>query len=123
MNNNILKKSALEKLEKLGLTKDEVLALVEVDEEETFTMEDEPSAEFSQGKIWQQIVLEEHLTYYNNRYGTNHTFEEYYDGIVDEKIMVHYNWKKLLGLEGEEEVEPSPGVKTKKFYEHGHRQD
>jgi|TARA_Y100000310_G_C20646300_1_gene796792 hypothetical protein len=121
MNNNILKKSALEKLEKLGLTKDEVLALVEVDEEETFTMEDEPSAEFSQGKIWQQIVLEEHLTYYNNRYGTNHTFEEYYDGIVDEKIMVHYNWKKLLGLEGEEEVEPSPGVKTKKFYEHGHR--
>ena len=43
MNNNILKESALAKLEKLGLTKEEVLSLVD-DGEETIVTEDEESS-------------------------------------------------------------------------------
>ena len=97
MSNNILKASALEKLEKLGLTKDEVLALVD-DGEETVAIED-GSPEKEERKSWQHIFMEEHRGYYNKRYGTNYTFQEYYDGVVNETIKVHYKWKELLGLE------------------------
>ena len=56
MSNNILKASALEKLEKLGLTKDEVLALVD-DGEETVVVED-GSPEGEERKSWQHIFME-----------------------------------------------------------------
>ena len=89
MTNNILKKSALDKLEKLGLTQEEVLSLfdekVEVEEP-------------TEKKSWQQLVMEEHLGYYNERYGTSYSFEEYYDAVVNKKIKVHYEWKTLLGI-------------------------
>ena len=38
------------------------------------------------------------MGYYNERYGTSFTFEEYYDAVVNEKIDVHYDWQQLLGM-------------------------
>lgn len=95
MNNNVLRKSALEKLEKLGLTKEEVLSLIN-DEEETIVAEDSES--FSESKSWQQLVMEEHLGYYNKRYSTNYNFKEYYEGVTSGEIKVHYKWKEMLGV-------------------------
>lgn len=82
-----LRKSALDKLQKLGLTEEEVLSLLEDEVEEVV-----------ERKSWQQLVMEEHLGYYNKQHGTSHSFEEYYEGIVNGDIQVHYDWKKLLGI-------------------------
>ena len=60
MSNNILKDSALAKLEKLGLTKEEVLSLID-DGEETIVAEDGESDGSGESKSWQQLVMEEHL--------------------------------------------------------------
>ena len=49
-------------------------------------------------KSWQQLVMEEHMEYYNENHNTNYTFEEYYDAVVNRKIEVHYDWQQLLGM-------------------------
>ena len=49
-------------------------------------------------KPWQQLFMEEQLGYYNEEHETSYTFKEYYDAVVNEKIKVHYDWEKLLGL-------------------------
>ena len=49
-------------------------------------------------KSWQQLFMEEQLGYYNEEHETSYTFKEYYDAVVNEKIKVHYDWEKLLGL-------------------------
>ena len=49
-------------------------------------------------KSWQQLVMEEHMEYYNENHNTNYTFEEYYDAVVNRKIEVHYDWRQLLGM-------------------------
>ena len=95
MSNSILKKSALAKLEKLGLSKEEVLSLFD-EEEESIVAEDSES--FSESKSWQQLVMEEHMGYYNERYGTHYAFEEYYEGVTSGEIKVHYKWKEMLGV-------------------------
>ena len=76
---NDAKKSAIAKLAKMGLTEEEVLALFE-DEEETIVAEDGESSG-GESKSWQQLVMEEHVGYYNKRYNTNLTFDEYYEGV------------------------------------------
>tara|TARA_B100001564_G_scaffold261075_1_gene222835 strand:+ start:530 stop:889 length:360 start_codon:yes stop_codon:yes gene_type:complete len=118
MDNNVLKKSALEKLEKLGLTKEEVLSLID-DGEETIVAEDGESDGDGESKSWQQLVMEEHLGYYNERYGTKYTFEEYYDAVVNEKIVVHYKWKEMLGLEEPTPFPVNPDYNAEKFKKHG----
>ena len=118
MDNNVLRKSALEKLEKLGLTKEEVLSLID-DGEETIIAEDGESDGSGESKSWQQLVMEEHLGYYNARYGTKYTFEEYYDAVINEKIVVHYNWKQLLGVEEQTPFPVDPNVNSEKFKKHG----
>jgi len=118
MDNNVLKKSALAKLEKLGLTKEEVLSLID-DGEETIVAEDGESESSGESKSWQQLVMEEHLGYNNERYGTNYNFQEYYDGVVNEKIEVHYNWKQLLGVEEQTPLPVDPNVNLEKFKKHG----
>ena len=50
-------------------------------------------------KLWQQLVMEEHMENYNKENGTSYEFDEYYDDVVNEKIKVHYDWKQLLGIE------------------------
>ena len=50
-------------------------------------------------KVWQQIVMEEHMENYNKENGTSYSFDEYYDDVVNEKIKVHYDWKQLLKAE------------------------
>lgn len=50
-------------------------------------------------KVWQQLVMEEHMENYNKENGTSYSFDEYYDDVVNEKIKVHYDWKQLLGME------------------------
>ena len=49
-------------------------------------------------KSWQQLVMKEHMEYYNENHNTNYTFEEYYDAVVNRKIEVHYDWQQLLGM-------------------------
>ena len=115
MSNSILKESALAKLEKLGLTKEAVLSLVD-DGEETIVAEDGDSGE---SKSWQQLVMEEHLIYYNKRYHTNHTFDEYYEGVTSDKIEVHYKWKEMLGLEEMKKSKPNENVNIDKFKKFG----
>ena len=91
MTNKTLQESALNKLKALGLSKEEVLSL----------LNDNTEAEDTNPvdrKTWQQLVMEEQMGYYNERYGTSFTFEEYYDAVVNEKIKVHYDWQQLLGM-------------------------
>jgi hypothetical protein len=107
MSNNILRESALAKLEKLGLSKEEVLSLLN-DGEKTVVVEDGNSDE---SKSWQQLVMEEHLGYYNERYSTDYNFDEYYEGVVNGKIEVHYNWKQMLGLEEQTPIPPNENAK------------
>ena len=114
---NDAKKSAIAKLAKMGLTEEEVLSLFE-DEEETIVAEDGESSG-GENKSWQQLVMEEHVGYYNKRYNTNLTFDEYYEGVVNEKIEVHYNWKQMLGLEEPAVIPVDPDVKTEKFIKNG----
>ena len=57
--------------------------------------EDEDETE---SKSWQQLVMEEHMEYYNENHNTNYTFKEYYDAVVNRKIEVHYDWQQLLGI-------------------------
>ena len=121
MTNSALKESALEKLEKLGLTKEEVLSLID-DGEATSVMEDGEPEEGTERKSWQHIFLEEHLGYYNTRYGTNYEFDEYYDGIVNERFDVHFKWKQLLGLEKADYGEAEKvNTNKQKFIDHGHK--
>ena len=120
MNNNILKESALAKLEKLGLTKEEVLSLVEDENEETIVMEDGES--MSESKSWQQIVMEEHVKYYNNRYDTDYNFDEYYEGVTTGKLDVHYKWKEMLGLVEKDEIKPNDNAKLEKFKKFGNEE-
>jgi len=115
---NDAKKSAIAKLAKMGLTEEEVLALFEEEEEETIVAEDGESSG-GESKSWQQLVMEEHVGYYNKRYNTNLTFDEYYEGVVNEKIEVHYNWKQMLGLEEPAVIPVDPDVKTEKFIKNG----
>jgi hypothetical protein len=115
---NDAKKSAIEKLAKMGLTEEEVLSLFVEDKEETIVVED---GDYEESKSWQQIVMEEHVGYYNNRYNVNLTFDEYYEGVTSGKLEVHYNWKQLLGLEKQTDIpiDPDKFVKTEKFKNHG----
>ena len=115
---NDVKKSAIEKLAKMGLTEEEVLSLFVEDKEETIVVED---GDYEESKSWQQIVMEEHVGYYNKRYNVNLTFDEYYEGVTSGKLEVHYNWKQLLGLEKQTDIpiDPDKGVKTEKFINHG----
>ena len=55
----------------------------------------------TKSKTWQQLVMEEHMEYYNENHNTNYTFEEYYDAVVNKKIEVHYDWQQLLGMTNE----------------------
>ena len=49
-------------------------------------------------KSWQQLVMEEHMEEFNKKHETSYSFERYYDDVVNERIKVHYDWKKLLGM-------------------------
>jgi len=118
MSNNILKDSALAKLEKLGLTKEEVLSLID-DGEETIVAEDGESDGSGESKSWQQLVMEEHLGYYNKRYNTNYNFDEYYEGVTSGELEVHYNWKQLLGLEEQTPFPVNPDYNAEKFEKNG----
>jgi hypothetical protein len=118
---NDAKKSAIAKLAKMGLTEEEVLSLFVDDEEETIVEEAGDSSEYEESKSWQQIVMEEHVGYYNKRYNVNLTFDEYYEGVTSGKLEVHYNWKQMLGLEEQTPfpIDPSKDIKTEKFKKNG----
>ena len=118
---NDAKKSAIEKLAKMGLTEEEVLSLFVEDKEETIVEENGDSSEYEESKSWQQIVMEEHVGYYNKRYNVNLTFDEYYEGVTSGKLEVHYNWKQMLGLEEQTPfpIDPSKDIKTEKFKKNG----
>ena len=115
---NDAKKSAIAKLAKMGLTEEEVLSLFVEDKEETIV---EENGNNDESKSWQQIVMEEHVGYYNKRYNVNLTFDEYYEGVISGKIEVHYNWKEMLGLEEQTPLptDPSKDIKTEKFKKNG----
>ena len=120
---NDVKKSAIEKLAKMGLTEEEVLSLFVDKEEVTVTVEEESDdlSDYEESKSWQQLVMEEHVGYYNKRYNVNLTFDEYYEGVTSGKIEVHYNWKEMLGLEEQTPfpTDSSKDIKTEKFKKNG----
>ena len=91
MTNETVRDSALNKLKALGLSKEEVLSLLN---DNTEAKDTNPVDR----KTWQQLVMEEHMGYYNETHKTSYTFEEYYDAVVNEKIDVHYDWQQLLGM-------------------------
>ena len=64
----------------------------------SFPSEQEETEDETESKTWQQLVMEEHMEYYNEEHGTSYTFEKYYDDVVNEKIKVHYDWQQLLGM-------------------------
>ena len=64
----------------------------------SFPSEQDEIENETKSKTWQQLVMEEHMEYYNEEHGTSYTFEKYYDDVVNEKIKVHYDWKALLGI-------------------------
>ena len=115
-----VKKSAIAKLAKMGLTEEEVLSLFE-NGEETIVVEDGESSDSGESKSWQQLVMEEHVGYYNKRYNTDLNFDEYYEGVTTGKIEVHYNWKQMLGLEKQPTIPVSENVNEEKFKNHGNR--
>ena len=63
--------------------------------------------------------MEEHLGYYNKRYNTNYDFDEYYEGIVNGDIEVHYKWKEMLGLEEQTQFPVNPNYNAEKFKKNG----
>ena len=91
MTNETVRESALNKLKALGLSKEEVLSLLN---DNTEAKDTNPVDR----KTWQQLVMKEHMEYYNEYHNTNYTFEEYYDAVVNKKIDVHYDWQQLLGM-------------------------
>ena len=67
----------------------------------SFPSEQDEIENETKSKTWQQLVMEEHMEYYNENHNTNYTFEEYYDAVVNRKIEVHYDWQQLLGMTDE----------------------
>ena len=67
----------------------------------SFPSEQEETENETKSKTWQQLVMEEHMEYYNENHNTTYTFEEYYDAVVNRKIEVHYDWQQLLGMTNE----------------------
>jgi len=120
---NNAKKSAIAKLAKMGLTEEEVLSLFVDNEDITVTVEEESDdlSDYEESKSWQQLVMEEHVGYYNKRYNVNLTFDEYYEGVTSGKLEVHYNWKHMLGLEEQAPfpINPSKDIKTEEFKKNG----
>ena len=66
--------------------------------------------------------MEEHVGYYNKRYNTDYSFDEYYEGVTTGKIEVHYKWKEMLGLEPQTQIPPNPDFKSDKFKKHGNEE-
>ena len=93
------KKSGIAKLKKLGLTDEEINAMLGIEEippEEELARAEEQSE--LQTKAWKQDFLIEQLKNYNLDHKTNYKLEEWVVGIQDETIAVHFDWKELAGI-------------------------
>ena len=93
------KKSGIAKLKKLGLTDEEINAMLGIEDippEEELARAEEQSE--LQTKAWKQDFLIEQLGYYNLKHNTNYEIKEWVIGIQDETIAVHFDWKELAGI-------------------------
>lgn len=93
------KKSGIAKLKKLGLTDEEINAMLGIEDippEEELARAEEQSE--LQTKAWKQDFLIEQLGYYNLKHNTNYEIKEWVTGIQDETIAVHFDWKELAGI-------------------------
>lgn len=93
------KKSGIAKLKKLGLTDEEINAMLGIEDippEEELARAEEQSE--LQTKAWKQDFLIEQLGNYNLKHNTNYEIKEWVDGIQDETIAVHFDWKELAGI-------------------------
>ena len=93
------KKSGIAKLKKLGLTDEEINAMLGIEDippEEELARAEEQSE--LQTKAWKQDFLIEQLGYYNLKHNTNYEIKEWVAGIQDETIAVHFDWKELAGI-------------------------
>ena len=93
------KKSGIAKLKKLGLTDEEINAMLGIEDippEEELARAEEQSE--LQTKAWKQDFLIEQLGNYNLEHNTNYEIKEWVIGIQDETIAVHFDWKELAGI-------------------------
>ena len=93
------KKSGIAKLKKLGLTDEEINAMLGIEDippEEELARAEEQSE--LQTKAWKQDFLIEQLGNYNLKHNTNYEIKEWVTGIQDETIAVHFDWKELAGI-------------------------
>ena len=93
------KKSGIAKLKKLGLTDEEINAMLGIEDippEEELARAEEQSE--LQTKAWKQDFLIEQLGNYNLEHNTNYEIKEWVAGIQDETIAVHFDWKELAGI-------------------------
>ena len=93
------KKSGIAKLKKLGLTDEEINAMLGIEDippEEELARAEEQSE--LQTKAWKQDFLIEQLGNYNLKHNTNYEIKEWVIGIQDETIAVHFDWKELAGI-------------------------
>jgi len=93
------KKSGIAKLKKLGLTDEEINAMLGIEDippEEELARAEEQSE--LQTKAWKQDFLIEQLGNYNLKHNTNYEIKEWVAGIQDETIAVHFDWKELAGI-------------------------
>jgi len=95
-----IKKSGIAKLKKLGLTDEEINAMLGIEEElppaEELAIAEERN-ELST-VAWKQDFLIEQLGYYNLAHDTNYELEDWINCIEDESISVHFDWKELAGI-------------------------
>jgi hypothetical protein len=94
------KKSGIAKLKKLGLTDEEINAMLNIEEElppEEDLAAAEEKNELSQ-IAWKQDFLVEQLGHFNVKFNTSHKIEEWVLGIQSGDIAVHFDWKELAGI-------------------------
>ena len=93
------KKSGIAKLKKLGLTDEEINAMLGIEEippEEELEEAEEKSQ--LETVAWKKDFLIEQLGHYNKKHGGKIELEDWVTGIQDGEIDVHFDWKELAGI-------------------------
>jgi hypothetical protein len=94
------KKSGIAKLKKLGLTDEEINAMLNIEEE--LPPEEELAAAEEKSQLatvaWKKDFLVEQLGYYNEAFNTTYELQEWVMGIESEDIPIHFDWKELAGI-------------------------
>jgi len=101
-----IKKSAMDKLKKLGLTDEEIAEMISFDDTEDIAVDDEEEMD-RLPSTWQSTFLLEQLEYYNKSIGGKgkgarpstevpiESLVEFVEKIQSGEIEVHFDWEAL----------------------------